>query len=90
MTIGARLIANCEARRAWRKRLAGLRLANQGHHYRDRQQTHRGKQNVVAPAGKGSKHVQSPNDKITEHRNLGAVASCLNMSAIRYSSTSLK
>ena len=51
-----------------------LWLLNQSHHHRNRQQSHRGNQNVVAPAGNQSKHSQSPGNKIAKHRNLGEVA----------------
>ena len=42
-----------------------LWLLNQRHHHRNRQQSHCGNQNVVAPAGNHSKHSQSPGNKIT-------------------------
>jgi hypothetical protein len=52
----------------------GLGLSNKRHHHCYRQQSHRGNQYVVAPAGNHSKHAQSPANKSQDTCDLGKVA----------------
>jgi hypothetical protein len=64
-------------------------LANQKHDNRNRQQGHRGNQNVVTPSGKQSKHAQSPSKQITNTATFERPwFRCSYMGSIRCNSTS--